>query len=193
MKGKTAIVAAGIICILTASTALAQMSDKDKVALIAKGKYLVNLAGCNHCHSPKVMAPQGPVVDETRPLSGTPSTMPVALPAEGMLAPDKWGIATTMDLTAWAGPWGVSFARNLTPDKETGLGSWTEAMFIKALRTGKDMGEGRPILPPMPWEDIGHSTDSDLHAIFAYLQSLKPIKNAVHDPIPPPAAPGGGH
>jgi hypothetical protein len=110
-----------------------------------------------------------------------------------MLAPDKWGVATTMDLTAWAGPWGVSFSKNLTPDKETGLGSWTEAIFIKALRTGKDMGEGRPILPPMPWEDIGKAKDGDLKDIFAYLQSLTPVKNAVHDPIPPAAAPGSGH
>jgi hypothetical protein len=192
MKGNTTTIAAGFLCVLAFSTASAQMKDKDKIALIAKGKYLVNLGGCNHCHSTKVMTPQGPVVDETRLLSGSPSAMPVALPPAGMLAPDKWGVATTMDLTAWAGPWGVSFARNLTPDKETGLGTWTEAMFIKALRTGKDMGEGRPILPPMPWEDIGQLTDSDLHAIFTYLQSLKPIKNAIHDPIPPAAAPGGG-
>ena len=193
MKGKTTIVAAGLLCVLGASGAFAQTKDSKMIALIARGKYLVNLGGCNHCHSPKVMTPKGPVPDETRLLSGSPSAMPVALPAEGTLTPDKWGVGTTMDLTAWAGPWGVSFARNLTPDKETGLGSWTEAMFVKALRTGKDMGVGRTILPPMPREDIGQSTDADLKAIFAYLQSLKPIKNAIHDPIPPAAAPGGGN
>jgi hypothetical protein len=55
------------------------------------------------------------------------------------------------------------------------------------------MGEGRPILPPMPWEDIGKAKDGDLKDIFAYLQSLTPVKNAVHDPIPPAAAPGSGH
>ena len=193
MKGKSAILVAGLSVALLASAADAQTKDSKMKEIIARGKYLVVLGGCNHCHSPKVMTPQGPVVDETRPLSGSPSGVPVAVPPGGMLAPDKWGVATTMDLTAWAGPWGVSFARNLTPDKETGLGTWTEAMFIKALRTGKDMGEGRPILPPMPWEDIGKAKDSDLKAMFAYLQSLKPIKNAVHDPIPPAAAPGGGH
>jgi len=95
------------------------------------------------------------------------------------------GAITTNDLTAWAGPWGVSFARNLTPDIATGIGSWTEAIFIKALRTGKDMGEGRAILPPMPWPGIGQSTDADLKAMFAYLMSLKPIENAVPDPISP--------
>jgi len=193
MKAKTTVVAAGLLFTLAISSGFAQMKENNKNDLVARGKYLVILGGCNHCHSTKVMTPQGPVVDETRLLSGSPSAMPVAAPAQGMLAPDKWGIAATMDLTAWAGPWGVSFGRNLTPDKETGLGSWTEAMFIKSLRTGKDMGEGRPILPPMPWEDIGKSTDSDLKAMFAYLQSLKPIKNAVHDPIPPAAPPAGGH
>jgi hypothetical protein len=52
------------------------------------------------------------------------------------------------------------------------------------------MGEGRQILPPMPWEDIGQSTDSDLKAMFAYLKSLKPIHNPNHDPIPPAGNPG---
>lgn len=193
MKHTTTIIALGLLSVLAASTVFAQMKDSDKIARIARGKYLVTLGGCNDCHSPKIMTPKGPVIDETRPLSGSPSGVPVPALPDGVLGPDKWGVITSNDLTVWAGPWGVSFTRNLTPDKETGLGSWTEAIFIKALRTGKDMGEGRPILPPMPWEMIGKATDSDLKAIFAYLQSLKPIKNAIHDPIPPAAAPGGGH
>jgi hypothetical protein len=102
-----------------------------------------------------------------------------------VIAPDKWGALATNDLTTWTGPWGVSFARNLTPDVATGIGSWTEEIFIKALRTGKDMGEGRAILPPMPWPMIGQATDADLKAIFAYLKSLKPVENAVPDPISP--------
>jgi hypothetical protein len=193
VKHTTTIIALGLLSVLAASTVFAQMKDSDKIARIARGKYLVTLGGCNDCHSPKIMTPKGPVIDETRPLSGSPSGVPVPALPDGVLGPDKWGVITSNDLTVWAGPWGVSFTRNLTPDKETGLGSWTEAIFIKALRTGKDMGEGRPILPPMPWEMIGKATDSDLKAIFAYLQSLKPIKNAIHDPIPPAAAPGGGH
>lgn len=193
MKGKTAILVAGLSCTLLASAGVAQKKDAKMMALVARGKYLVTLGGCNDCHSPKLMTPQGPMVDESRPLSGSPSNVPVPAVPPGVLAPDKWGALASNDLTAWAGPWGVSFSRNLTPDKETGLGSWTDAIFIKALRTGKDMGEGRPILPPMPWQDIGKTSDSDLKAIFAYLKSLKPVKNAVHDPIPPAAAPGGGH
>jgi hypothetical protein len=58
-------------------------------------------------------------------------------------------------------------------------------MFIKAIRNGKDMGEGRPILPPMPWPEYRHFTDDELKSIFAYLKSLPPISNAVPDPISP--------
>jgi hypothetical protein len=193
MKGRSIILVAGLSCALVASTGDAQTKGGKMSPLAARGKYLVTIGSCNDCHSPKLMTPQGPMVDESRPLSGSPSTMPLPAVPPGVLGPDKWGALASNDLTAWAGPWGVSFSRNLTPDKETGLGSWTEAMFIKALRTGKDMGQGRPILPPMPWDMIGKATDSDLKAIFAYLKTLKPVKNAVHDPIPPPAAPGGGH
>ncbi len=154
--------------------------------LIEHGKALVEFGGCNDCHSPKKMTPQGPVPDESRLLSGSPSSNPVPSVPENVLGPDKWGAMTTNDMTAWAGPWGVSFTANLTPDPNTGLGKWTEAMFIKAMRTGKHMGEGRMILPPMPWQGVASLSDADLKAIFAYLHSLKPITNAVHDPIPPP-------
>ena len=154
-------------------------------SLADRGRYLVLLGGCNDCHSPKVFGPNGPMPDTTKLLSGAPSTNPVPSVPEGVLGPGKWGVLGSMDLTTWVGPWGVSFARNLTPDRETGLGSWTEAMFLKALRTGKDMGEGRPILPPMPWEPIGKLKTDDLKAIFAYLKSLKPVLNEVPQPIEP--------
>jgi hypothetical protein len=85
----------------------------------------------------------------------------------------------------------VSFPRNLTPDQATGLGSWTEEMFIKTLRLGKHQGEGRDLLPPMPWQSIGQFNDDDLKAIWAYLQSIPPIDNAVPDPIPPAGPPPG--
>ncbi|HTR98483.1 MAG TPA: diheme cytochrome c-553, partial [Bacteroidota bacterium] len=176
-----------------AATASAQKRDPKIAAMIERGKYLVTIGSCNDCHSPKIMTPKGPAVDESKLLSGSPAGQPIPALPDGVLGPGKWGAITSMDQTIWAGPWGVSFTRNLTPDKETGLGSWNEAMFIKALRTGKDMGEGRPILPPMPWDQIGKASDADLKAIFAYLQSLPPVKNAIHDPIPPAAPPAGGH
>ena len=74
------------------------------------------------------------------------------------LGQNQW-IAGTMSLTAWVGPWGISYAANLTPDKATGIGTLTEEMFIKTLREGKYMGVGRPLLPPMPWEVLAKKTD----------------------------------
>ena len=92
--------------------------------------------------------------------------------------------------TAWSGPWGVSFAANLTPDKDTGItsGVWTEALFVKALQSGKHMGTARDILPPMPWNWYGQLSEDDLKAIYAYLLTIPPVKNHVPDPIPPAPA-----
>jgi hypothetical protein len=91
-----------------------------------------------------------------------------------------------MDLTAWAGPWGISYASNLTPDQVTGMGIWTEEMFVKAMRTGKHMGVSRPILPPMPWMYIAKLTDEDLKAVYAFLRTLPAVTNHVPDPVIPP-------
>jgi mono/diheme cytochrome c family protein len=188
---------AGILLALTAglcmllqggTTALAQQKSGIR-NVVAHGRMLVTFAGCNDCHSPKVFTAMGPVPDTTRLLSGHPADSKLPEIPSGVLGPDKWGALTTGDLTAWVGPWGVSFSANLTPDQNTGLGKWTDAMFIKALRTGKHMGEGRQILPPMPWEGFGKMSDGDLKAIFAYLRTLKPVQNAVPDPLPPS---GGG-
>ncbi len=159
------------------------MSAKEQ--MIERGRQLVLLGGCIDCHCPKVMTPMGPVPDTTRFLAGHPAHDPMPAFPQGVLGPDKWGALTTNDLTAWYGPWGVSFPKNLTPDVATGIGSWTEEMFIGAMRTGKDMGQGRQILPPMPWMFIGQLPEADLKTIFAYLKSLPPISNAVPDPIPP--------
>jgi hypothetical protein len=153
---------------------------------VERGKYLVMVGGCNDCHTPKVFTASGPSFDTTKLLSGYQAgTQLPSFPA-GVLGPDKWGAATTNDMTAWAGPWGVSFSYNLTPDPKTGIGGWTEEMFIKALRTGKFMGMSRDILPPMPWQTIGQMTDDDLKAIFAYLNSIRPINNPIPVPQPPP-------
>ncbi len=156
-------------------------------AMIEKGRYLVQTALCADCHSPKIFGPNGPEPDTTRFLSGAPATNEIPEFPSSVLGPDKWGAVASNDMTAWAGWWGISFARNLTPDVATGIGSWTEDIFIKAIRTGKHMGEGRDILPPMPWTEIRKMKDEDLKAMFAYLQSLPPIVNAVPEPIPPPA------
>jgi mono/diheme cytochrome c family protein len=82
-------------------------------------------------------------------------------------------------------PWGISFAANLTPDQQTGLGGWTAELFIKTMRTGKHFGVARPLLPPMPWFSLAALSDRDLKAVFAYLKSIKPIRNQVPQPVPP--------
>ena len=156
---------------------------------VERGKYLVTVGGCNDCHTPKKPGPNGPDFDMTRQLSGNPSTEKLAPVPVGLIAPDKYLTVVNNHLGAWVGPWGVSFAMNLTPDKATGLGSWTEDMFVKALRTGKHQGAGRPILPPMPWNWYRNMTDDDLRAVFAYLQSLPPINNPIPDPLPPDKIP----
>ena len=121
-----------------------------------------------------------------RALTGHPEGL--VMPPAPALPPGPWlwiGAATN---TAFAGPWGVSFTANLTPDPETGLGKWTAQNFVEAMRTGRHQGRGRQILPPMPWESYAKMTDADLKAVFAYLRSIPAIRNHVPDPIPPQAA-----
>jgi mono/diheme cytochrome c family protein len=160
-------------------------------AQVARGKYLVTVMVCNDCHTPMVMGPSGPMHDMTRMLSGHPGSP--ALPPPPKLPEGPWNWVGSADLTAFAGPWGISYARNLTPDKETGLGGWTEATFIQTLRTGHHMGTGRPLLPPMPWPWAGQLNDDDLKAVFAYLQSIPAVRNRVPDAViaapPAPKAP----
>jgi len=184
--GGTLLLAAFIVFSFSVGTTQ-QSSGKMEPTMVKRGEYLVTLGGCNDCHSPKVMTGMGPMPDSSRLLSGHPANEnlpPLPSDAVGMGA-DKWAAVTNQHFTAWYGPWGVSFAINLRPDKATGTGSWTEAAFIKAMRTGKHLGAGRVILPPMPWFNVGQLTDDDLKAIFAYLHSLKPIQNEVPMPIPP--------
>jgi mono/diheme cytochrome c family protein len=154
---------------------------------IDRGRYLVGFGGCNDCHTPLTMGAHGPEPDMSRMLSGHPQqmVMPAAPAPKG---PWLWSGAATN--TAFAGPWGVSYARNLTPHETTGLGIWTEEMFVKTMRTGRHMGVSRPILPPMPWQNLNQLSDEDLKSVYAYLRSIKPIRNEVPEPViaPPPPA-----
>ena len=150
---------------------------------VARGEYLVRFGLCHDCHTPHKMGPRGPEPDMARALSGHPGDLVLPAPP----APNgPWIWAGVGTFTAFAGPWGVSFTANLTPDKETGLGNWTEDMFVMALRTGRHEGKGRPILPPMPYKYIASLSDEDLEAVFAYLRSIPPVRNRVPAPIDPP-------
>ncbi len=154
--------------------------------LVAQGEYLVGIMGCNDCHSPKVFGPQGPSLDPEKLLSGHPAELVIGKYDPAVFS--DWVLFNHHN-TAAAGPWGVSFAANLTSD-ETGIGNWTLDQFRKALKEGKYKGldGARMLLPPMPWPNYVNLTEADLEAIFAYLKSTKPVKNLVPAPIPPAGA-----
>jgi hypothetical protein len=141
---------------------------------VARGAQLVTLGGCHDCHTPKL--PNG-APDMSRALSGHPENAPLPPNVIG-------GVSTNMMLTAWRGPWGVTLTRNLTPDKETGIGDWTLADFKKAIRTGVNK-KGEILMPPMPIANLQNLPDQDLDTIYAYLRTLTPIKNAVGRAAPP--------
>lgn len=153
-----------------------------------RGEYLVGIMGCHDCHSPKIMGPKGPEPDPNRILSGHPADVPLPAYDKAIL---KDYVLFNMSNTAFIGPWGVSYAANLTPD-ESGLGSWTEEQFIMALTKGKFKGtEGsRNLLPPMPWQAYAAMSAEDAKSIFAYLKTVKPVKNIVPQAEinPPPPA-----
>jgi mono/diheme cytochrome c family protein len=192
LQPRVLLVAAGlpIAFAVAACNQPAQLAAAPAQTVVEHGKMLVIGGACHDCHTPKKLGPNGPEPDMDRMLSGHPENIKITAPYKP--APGSpWAIGISDDLTAWSGPWGVSFPANLTPDTLTGLrsGVWTEELFIKALRTGKHMGTARDILPPMPWIFYGQMSDDDLKAIWAYLGTIPAIKNHVPDPIPPAEAP----
>lgn len=148
------------------------------------GQHLVTIGGCNDCHTPKKMTPMGPVDDSTLALSGHPEKLPA--PDVDRKQMESKGLVVTSDFTTWIGPWGITYSANLTPD-ETGIGNWTEDQFLYALKNSisKGLAGSRPLMPPMSMMPVKHMTDEELKAIFAYLRTIKPIKNNSVQPTPP--------
>ena len=149
---------------------------------IKRGEYLVGIMGCNDCHSSKSFGPKGPVIDSMTKLGGFLSSKPIPKVSKSA---GQW-VLFAPDLTAAVGPWGMSFAANISSD-DTGIGTWSEEQFVNVMRQGKYKGMpgSRNLLPPMPWQAFGAVADDDLHAIFTYLKSTKPVKNIVPEPIAP--------
>jgi mono/diheme cytochrome c family protein len=121
---------------------------------VERGLYLTTIMGCNDCH--------------------TPGTFYGAPDFERKLSGSELG---------WSGPWGTTYARNLTPDA-TGLAAWSEDDIVKALRTGM-RPDGTEILPPMPWPMYTNLSDDDAHSIAAYLKSLPAVSHKMPDKLPP--------
>jgi hypothetical protein len=164
MKTRPALIA--LAAALAASGALAE-------DLVARGKYLVTTWK---------MGPNGPEPDMSRMLSGHPQDFK---PGDAPKPQGGWSLSAAHTMTAWTGPWGTSYTANLTPDPETGIGRWTLRNFKDTIRTGRHHGRGRAILPPMPIPMYRNFNDADLEAIYAYLQSIPPVKNRVPEPLPP--------
>jgi len=178
-----ALALAGILVACTSTSA----GDKEKKPLdqselVKRGEYLVNSIGCDDCHSPKRMVGNQPEIIEELRFGGYPSDRPVQ-PVDTNSVKKGW-MMLGADLTSAVGPWGMSFSANISADA-SGIGTWSEAQFLKAIREGKSKGfdNSRPLLPPMPWFVYKNMTDDDLRSIFAYLKSSKPVENVVPAPI----------
>lgn len=169
-----------------------QQTATDTAALVERGKYLVTVVGCGDCHTPKNMTERGPVPDMERFLAGYDARQELGKFDTSIVKTGQWALLKG-DLTAAVGPWGITYAANLTPD-DTGLGGWTLENFKRALKEGKYRGveNSRPLMPPMPIEALKNLSDEDVAAIYSYLKTIKPVKNLVPaaqlNP-PPPGAP----
>ena len=151
------------LCGLVIATGLAAASSADAQAAdpqLARGQYLVQVAGCTDCHTPGHLLGHP---DRARYLAG--SDVGFAIPGHGV----------------FVGP-------NLTSDKATGLGAWTMEEIASAITTGK-RPDGRMLAPAMPWQGFSQLTRSDAMAIAAYLKSLPPISNKVPGPFGPAETP----
>jgi cytochrome c553 len=206
MRKKTTIALCFIICVTATVIACGETSsasdltntNTDSLLNLLKyggyesqakwGENLVAIGGCNDCHTPKKMGPNGPEDDMSLMLSGHPSQLPP--PTFDQKEAIKKGLIATQTFTAWIGPWGITYAANLTSDS-TGIGMWTEAQFIKSLKEKKWMGldNTRPLMPPMSMMPATKMSDDELKAIFAYLKTTPPIKNVQPAAVlvPPPA------
>src|SRR5262249_18491442 len=125
-------------------------------AQVKRGEYLVGLGGCNDCHTPGYFLGKP---DMSRFLGGSD----VGFEIPGL---------------------GAFIGRNITPDKETGIGGWTADEIRTALQHGV-RPDGRMLAPIMPYHAFANLTDDDAKAIVAFLQSLKPVSNAVPGPFGP--------
>ncbi len=161
-------------------TVSAAIISKD--SLIKRGDYLVTAMGCDDCHSPKRMGPMGPEIIPELRLSGF--RQDGVLPPVESSAIGKGWVLMSPDLTAAAGPWGITYAANITSDS-TGIGAWKEEQFKKSVKEGKSKGldGARPLLPPMPWQNFTKLTDLDIRSIYMFLLSTRPVKNTVPQPV----------
>jgi mono/diheme cytochrome c family protein len=177
------------VAAITPDTAAAKVTFGGFESQVKWGESIVKNGGCNDCHTPKKMGPNGPEDDVSLFLSGHPAQMPP--PNFDAKEAAKKGLIVTQTFTSWTGPWGTTYAVNLTSDA-SGIGGWKEEQFLKALHERKWMGleNTRPIMPPMSLMPAIKMSDDELKAIFAYLKTTTPVKNVAPQAVllPPPAS-----
>jgi len=166
LRTSAALAAVALLAALAAGGSNAQTpkgtASKDTSAdPVKRGEYLVQVVGCGHCHTPGALYGEP---DPTRLLSGSE--------------------------VGWKGRWGVSYARNLTPDPETGLGKWTAEDIANVIRTLR-RPDGSVLHLPMPWFHFIYFTEDDARAIAAYLKSIPPVVHKVPAFVPPGEKPKG--
>lgn len=161
-----------------------QESPAYSAAQIERGAELVGEWKCNYCHTPEVRGNGRPVPDPERLLSGHPSDQGVPDMHDMIMGSAEYmEFLDNLEASVWASDDKLVFAANITPDNETGIGTWSEEAFIQTMRSGTHMGIGRRILYPMPWQELSELDDADLIAIYAYLRTVKPVHNSVPPPI----------
>lgn len=140
---------------------------------------------CSYCHTPEVAGPGGKLMpDPDRLFMGHPADEPVPeIPDMVMTSPEYMEFLDNLDTTVWATDNRIVFTANLTPDDETGIGTWTEEDFISTIRSGRHQGVGKRLKYPMPWQELAALDDEELAALFAYLRTVKPVNNKVPESI----------
>lgn len=199
MRHSFKIVSAALLCFLLINACNQATETKETTTTEAapsaednlkEGERLVASLDCEICHSPKRMGPQGPEVIPELRFGGHQAGTELP-PYDEKTVKGGWALFSP-DFTTIIGPWGQSYAGNISSDS-TGIGMWSEEQFKKVLREGKfkGMDNTRPILPPMPWQAYKNLTDAEISKVFAFLKSTKPVKNVVPvakiNPPPPPA------
>ncbi|MGI9534763.1 MAG: diheme cytochrome c-553 [Thermodesulfobacteriota bacterium] len=178
------LISLALVLLIMSIPDLLASKDMDKEIKIKKGKIMTEEFGCVDCHSPKIIINDQTMIDENKIFSGHPQDNILPDFPPELVGPGKWTGLYISGTTAWGGPWGISYSANLTPDKETGIGTWNEEHFKRIIKLGIHSSLTRKIMPPMPWYELSRLNEDELGAIFLYLKSLKPIKNKVPESKP---------
>ncbi|MCK5392049.1 MAG: c-type cytochrome [Deltaproteobacteria bacterium] len=145
------------------------------------GQAVVEGWNCGFCHTPEIKGPDGkPMPDPKRLMSGYPSDEEVpTIPDMVITSPEWMEFLDNLDSTVWATDNLLIFSANLTPDDETGIGTWTETEFVETIRQGRHRGIERRIKYPMPWQELSELSDEELLSVYEYLMTLEPVNNKV--------------